>query len=341
MARIKIDLLGNFRVSLEDGYELLFPTKKARMLCAYLALPCGTTHSRERLAMLFWGDRADEQARGSLRTALTAIRRLLGADALRVERDLVALDPEVVTTDVKQISGYIADGSVESLQSALDMYRGRLLDDAVEAGADIEEWLRLERDRISDLTIGGFTRLLNHHAEQGNYAPALEAGRTLLAIDPLQENTHRLLMRVYAEHGQRGLALRQYDDISRFLAQELGIEPDAETRDLAHHIRVATDASTAKSSAPSDDVDGAIAGNAESSPVPPIDRPSIAVLPFAKMGQDDNDYFADGIVEEITAALSRVRSFFVIARNSAVTFKGSELPVSKIAERLGVRYLLT
>ena len=53
------------------------------------------------------------------------------------------------------------------------------------------------------------------------------------------------------------------------------------------------------------------------------DRPSIAVLPFDNMGHDrEDEYLADGIVEDITAALSRVRSFFVIARNSTFTYKG-------------------
>lgn len=342
MARINIDLLGNFRVCLEDGYELLFPTKKARMLCAYLALPCGTTHSRERLAALFWGDRADEQARGSLRTALTAIRRLLGADALMIEKDQVALDPAIVTTDVLQLSEHIADGSSEALQAALDLYRGQLLDDAADAGTDIDDWLRRERDRFTEMMMGGFTRLLSQHIEQGSYAAALEAGRTLLTIDPLQEQTHRLMMRLFAEHGQRGLALRQYDDVSRILAQELGIEPDSETRDLAHQIRVETNGrSTGPAASQEEQVASTQLEETDTSPAPPVDRPSIAVLPFATMGHDDHDYFADGIVEEITAALSRVRAFFVIARNSSMTFQGSELPVSKIAERLGVRYLLT
>ena len=340
MARINIDLLGNFRVRLEDGYEQLFPTKKARMLCAYLALPCGTTHSRERLASLFWDDRADEQARGSLRTALTAIRRLLGGDALIVDRDLVALNPAVVKTDIEQFSARIADGSADALQTALDLYRGRLLDDASDGGAEIDDWLRLERDRVNEQAIGGFTRLLTHYIDQRNYAAALEVGRTLLTIDPLQEQTHRLMMRLYAEHGQRGLALRQYDDISRILAQELGIEPDTETRNLAYQIRVETDGRDHATLHQADGQAGDVVDD-DAPPAPPIDRPSIAVLSFTTLGQDDQDSFADGIVEEITAALSRVRSFFVIARNSAATFKGSELPVSKIAERLGVRYLLT
>ncbi len=71
------------------------------------------------------------------------------------------------------------------------------------------------------------------------------------------------------------------------------------------------------------------------------DKPSIAVLPFDNMSSDaEQDYFADGIVEAITAALSRIRSFFVIARNSAFTYKGRATNVLDIGRELGVAYVL-
>lgn len=71
------------------------------------------------------------------------------------------------------------------------------------------------------------------------------------------------------------------------------------------------------------------------------DKPSIAVLPFDNMSGDrEQEYFADGVVEAITAALSRFRSFFVIARNSAFTYKGKAKNVREIGRELGVAYLL-
>ena len=71
------------------------------------------------------------------------------------------------------------------------------------------------------------------------------------------------------------------------------------------------------------------------------DRPSLVVLPFQSIPSEPNtDWFADGIVEEITTALSRFRSLFVIARNSAFTFKGESVDVRDVGRRLGVRYVL-
>jgi adenylate cyclase len=75
---------------------------------------------------------------------------------------------------------------------------------------------------------------------------------------------------------------------------------------------------------------------------PPLpDKPSIAVLPFENMsGDPEQEYFADGMVEEIITALSRFKSFFVIARNSSFTFKGRAVDIKEVGRRLGVRYVL-
>jgi adenylate cyclase len=71
------------------------------------------------------------------------------------------------------------------------------------------------------------------------------------------------------------------------------------------------------------------------------DRPSIAVLPFTNIGGDaEQDYFADGMVEEIITALSRMRWLFVIARNSSFTYRGRAIDVKQVGRELGVRYVL-
>jgi adenylate cyclase len=75
--------------------------------------------------------------------------------------------------------------------------------------------------------------------------------------------------------------------------------------------------------------------------LPLPDKPSIVVLPFQNMsGDPEQEYFADGMVEEITAALCRVRDFFVIARNSAFIYKGRAVSVQQVSRQLGVRYLI-
>jgi TolB-like protein/class 3 adenylate cyclase len=88
-----------------------------------------------------------------------------------------------------------------------------------------------------------------------------------------------------------------------------------------------------------------LGSDAVTTPAPPLlalpDKPSIAVLPFQNMsGDPEQEYFADGMVEEIITALSRIRWLFVIARNSTFTYKGQSVDVKQVGRELGVRYVL-
>jgi TolB-like protein/class 3 adenylate cyclase len=90
---------------------------------------------------------------------------------------------------------------------------------------------------------------------------------------------------------------------------------------------------------------GSIGSSSPPAPAPPVlplpDKPSIAVLPFQNIsGDPEQEYFADGMVEEIITALSRIRWLFVIARNSSFTYKGRAVDVKQVGRELGVRYVL-
>jgi adenylate cyclase len=95
-------------------------------------------------------------------------------------------------------------------------------------------------------------------------------------------------------------------------------------------------------SAPSETREAVTARVAEAESPPPLpDKPSIAVLPFENMsGDPEQEYFADGMVEEIITALSRFKWLFVIARNSSFTFKGRAVDIKEVGRRLGVRFVL-
>ena len=97
-------------------------------------------------------------------------------------------------------------------------------------------------------------------------------------------------------------------------------------------VRRQTDEFTAQSSAP----------NAERIVSPELpDKPSIAVLPFANMSSDpEQEYFADGIAEDIITALSHIKQWFVVARNSSFAYKGRNVDIREVAKELGVRYVL-
>jgi adenylate cyclase len=119
----------------------------------------------------------------------------------------------------------------------------------------------------------------------------------------------------------------QVRDKLDFAFQDLG---EQQVKNIARPVRVYR-VITASGSAP-----------VRASSGPPLpDKPSIAVLPFANMsGDPEQEYFADGMVEEIITALSRIRWLFVIARNSTFTYKGQAIDVKRVGRELGVRYIL-
>src|SRR5258706_5504504 len=124
-AGLKLTLLGGFHGQLEAGSALVLPTRKAQALLAYLAIPLGQAHPREKLATLLWGDMQDAQARGNLRYALSKIRKALPRNArpgLVLDGPSVALDPAVVEVDVARLERLVADGRPEALEQIAVVY---------------------------------------------------------------------------------------------------------------------------------------------------------------------------------------------------------------------------
>jgi adenylate cyclase len=108
-----------------------------------------------------------------------------------------------------------------------------------------------------------------------------------------------------------------------------------------HAFRVYWDPADWKVAAPSATAPSITQTPAANAPLKLPDKPSIAVLPFQNMSGDlDQEYFVDGMVEEIITALSRIRWLFVVARNSSFTYKGRAIDVTQVGRELGVRYVL-
>src|SRR5439155_25825993 len=99
-----------------------------------------------------------------------------------------------------------------------------------------EEWLRAERERLRELAIESLAKLLAHHARTDAIDQAVQTAVRLLGLDPAQEAVHRTLMRLYARQGRRGAALRQYQACVGVLERELGLEPEAETKQLYREL---------------------------------------------------------------------------------------------------------
>jgi DNA-binding SARP family transcriptional activator len=208
-------------------------------MLAYLALPLGRAHPRDKLAALLWGGIREDSARASLRQTLFVVRKALqGADAqaLEQEGDTLRLEPARVEADVAAFELAAATGTPEALARAAALYQGDLLAGLALNEAPFEEWLVSERERLRELAIEGLARLLVHQRKVATPGAAVHSALKLLALDPLQEPAHRALMCLYVEIGRRESALRQYQHCVGVLQRELGIEPEAETKTLYQEI---------------------------------------------------------------------------------------------------------
>jgi TolB-like protein/cytochrome c-type biogenesis protein CcmH/NrfG len=164
--------------------------------------------------------------------------------------------------------------------------------------------------------------------ETGKYDEALSLAKKAIEQEPNDMITHVLLTTIYAYTGREEEARAAAKEILR-INPNFNIQgyPIGTFKDptLIAHIQKAL----------------RIAGLPEKPPLPLPDKPSIAVLPFVNMSDDPKqEYFSDGITEEIISALSRVSGLFVIARNSTFTYKGKAISVPDVARDLGVGYIL-
>src|SRR6266545_3165547 len=234
-----LTLLGGFEARLEHGVPLALPTHKYRALLAYLAMPAGHMHPRDKLVALLWPDRAREGGRAALRQALWVLRRALNQtapDTLVLESDTVGLNGETVCVDVAEFERAATSSDAVALGRADALYRGEFLAGLAAREAPFEEWLIVERERLSELALEALARLLAHERATGSPSTAARTALRLLALDPLQEPIHRVLMQLYVQLGRREAALRQYQTCVGVLQRELDAEPEEETRALYQQI---------------------------------------------------------------------------------------------------------
>jgi DNA-binding SARP family transcriptional activator len=236
MAKLRLTLLGGFEARTDSGFAVAIPRKKAQMLLAYLAMHPKQTHLRDKLATLLWNDAPTEQARLSLRQALFAIRQSLPFDPTLLDGDAVAFAAEAVTVDVTEFEQLARNDEPEALERSANLYQGDLLEGIGPGSAQFEEWLRTERERLHELALEVFAKLLGHRMKLSAIEPAIHTALRLLSLDPLQEVTHRALMRLYARQGRRAAALRQYQLCVDVLQRELGLEPEEATKQVYREL---------------------------------------------------------------------------------------------------------
>jgi DNA-binding SARP family transcriptional activator len=244
----RIELLGGLRVQLADRVITHFPTQKTAVLLAYLAYHHQHPHPRDALIDQLWPEIDLEAARSSLRSALYSLRHLLEPEdaaghLLLASRSTVSLHPDAFTTDVADFRAALHSAGrserptkrAARLSGALAGYRGELLP------GSCEPWILQERRFLGEAYLEGLHQLVTALEQDGELERALEVARQAVSTDPLRDEAHFDLMRLYAAAGQPSAVLRQYQELERLLRQELGEPPSGAARALADELRQRAD----------------------------------------------------------------------------------------------------
>jgi predicted ATPase/DNA-binding SARP family transcriptional activator len=229
--------LGAFRLE-RQSQSIRLPTRKVELLLAYLVLH-PEQHSREKIAALLWGDSPDQEARRSLRVALTALRKQLGEECVLTDRETVQINPSYpLRTDViefrEQATRFLAQNPPDPAAVNINIYQGDLLSEFY------EDWILPERSALSTLYLDMLLRLTQYLRSQSEYERVIELSKRVLQHDPANEPAYQHLMFCYMALGDRHAALKQYEECQRSLQEELGVEPSPETIALYEHIQQAS-----------------------------------------------------------------------------------------------------
>lgn len=224
-------------VSFRRNGDLVTVPHACVSLFARLLLNGGRPIDRNRLADLVGQNSPDEAARRRLNTAVWRLRRALepqsapGDAVLATSGHALAVSCRawVDAVEFESACAHMSDprdwtpGDAERVSRGIDLYQGGFLDGYT------SEWALAERGRLADLHLTALVRLAQWHQLRSENERAIDLARSAVAMEPLREDLHRLLMRAYVDAGLPELAVTQLGRCRSILAEELGVEPLPET----------------------------------------------------------------------------------------------------------------
>ena len=240
---LKLYFLGSPKIEL-DGRTVFLDRRKAIAILAYLVDNEGPS-SRDQLAGLLWPELDQSRSRAALRRTLMTLKKALPGPFFVMDRKVIALDEGTVWSDLQQFNQGIKAFEQQTeeldnptLKQALALYRGDFLAGfSVRDSAPFEEWQLFRSESLRCAYHRSAMTMIRHLHKQGSFADAISLARGLLESDPLLDDANRMLMRLYAEDGQRMAALRHYDHYHDLLRQDLGEDPSWKTRELYLSIK--------------------------------------------------------------------------------------------------------
>ncbi|HEV7870805.1 MAG TPA: BTAD domain-containing putative transcriptional regulator [Modestobacter sp.] len=233
-----MDPASGARVALLDGFALELDGSRScpatddlphgvQRLVAHLSLAGHPT--RGTIAGQLWPDVPEVHAHGSLRSALWRLHKVVPG-LVETSRSALGLAAGV-RVDVRELTAWAAGvldptAGPEGLRAAGAALEGELLP------GWYDDWVLLERERLRQLRMHALEMLAERLVRAGRYGEAIQVAFTAVRDEPLRESAHRVLIRAHLAEGNVAEALREYDTFREMLAEELGVRPTAQMRDL-------------------------------------------------------------------------------------------------------------
>lgn len=289
--------------------------RKALALLGLLAMGGSRGVSRDKLVAWLWPESPGDRVGHRLTQLLYSLRRDLGAETLFLGTNELRLNPGVMRADVDAFSAALEAGDIAG---AVGAYGGPFLDGFFLPDApDFERRVDDERARLAEHFASAVEQLAAEAVRRGDYATAGGWWRRLSQLDPLNSRVAVHYIEALGALGDRAGTLRFLRSYEALLRAEFDAVPDAAVSAAAERVR------------------GAIPPPA--APLPP----AIAVLPFVNVTPErENEYFSDGMTDEIASALAQVPGLRVASRIASFAFKGRAGDPREVAERLGVSALV-
>ncbi len=286
--------------------------RKALALLALLAAAGPRGLTRDKLVAFLWPETPADRATHRLTQLIYSLRRDLEVEDLFLGSVGLRLNTRIITTDVAEFTTALEAGDFEGAAAA---YGGPFLDGFfLSDAAEFDQWLEQERARLAQRHASAVESLARGAAARGDVVATVEWWRQLAESDPLNARMTIGYMEALSAAGDRAGALRFARSHQTLMRSEFDAEPDPAVLAVVERLR---------------------------NPVPAPTGPAIAVLPFVNLTPErENEYFSDGMTEELTNALSQVPGLRVASRTSAFSFKGKDLDARQIADRLGVTALV-
>lgn len=239
MGKLNIALFQHFQAHIGEITVTGFKSDKARALLAFLAIESGVPHARSSLAVLLWPDLSEQTAHSNLRSVLANLRSIiekkngLNTPVILADYQTICLKQNAFVCDVNIFERHLANGQ---LKEAMSAYRGRLLMEFYSGSSLFDDWQQMRADALNQKAMQALNTLIRDSLQVGNLNQALQYSQQQLSLDPVNEDSHQIMIYLLALNGQISAALSQMAICRQMLTRELWVQPSAETLALEQAI---------------------------------------------------------------------------------------------------------